>query len=107
VLWPEGSTPVRRLVTHTDVVLYFAPSVAALTGRIEALGRSIHPDGRLWVAWPKRSSRVPTELTDHVVREIALPIGLVDNKVCSLNSTYTALQLVWRVSRRSRAAVSG
>jgi hypothetical protein len=54
----------------------------------------------LWIAWPKRSSRVPTDLTDEVIREIALPTGLVDNKVCAIDQTWSGLRLVIRVENR-------
>jgi hypothetical protein len=60
----------------------------------------VAPAGGLWVAWPKRSSGVDTDLTDHGVRACALPFGLVDNKVCAVDTTWTALRLVWRLDRR-------
>ena len=50
----------------------------------------------LWIAWPKKSSMVPTDITDNVVREVALPTGLVDNKVCAIDDTWTGLRLVIR-----------
>jgi hypothetical protein len=55
----------------------------------------------LWVAWPKRSSGVPTELTEDDVREVALERGLVDNKVCAIDETWSALRLVYRVADRA------
>ena len=60
----------------------------------------VRPAGGLWVAWPKRSSGVDTDVTDHVVRALALERGLVDNKVCAVDATWTALRLVWRLERR-------
>jgi hypothetical protein len=54
----------------------------------------------LWIAWPKRASKVPTDMSDDAVREIALPTGLVDNKVCAIDSTWTALRLVIRRENR-------
>jgi hypothetical protein len=56
----------------------------------------IFPSGGLWIAWPKRYSRVATHITDHSVRELALPRGLVDNKVCAIDETWTGLRLVGR-----------
>jgi hypothetical protein len=60
----------------------------------------VRPSGGLWVAWPKRSSGVATDLGDHVVRKLALARGLVDNKVCAVDATWTALRVVWRLERR-------
>jgi hypothetical protein len=54
----------------------------------------------LWIAWPKRSSKVPTDVTEDVVRELALPIGLVDTKVAAIDATWSGLRLVWRRERR-------
>jgi hypothetical protein len=68
--------------------------------------KMIFPDGGLWVAWPKRSSGVATDVTDHVVRALALERGLVDNKVCAIDETWTGLRLVWRRERRILDATS-
>jgi hypothetical protein len=56
----------------------------------------VFPDGGLWIAWPKRASGVETDVTEGVVREVALPLGLVDNKVCAIDETWSGLRLVWR-----------
>ncbi len=61
----------------------------------------IFPDGGLWIAWPKRASGVETDLSDEAVREVALPLGLVDNKVCAIDETWSGLRVVWRRERRS------
>ena len=66
-----------------DVVVCFIDRRSELERRIDPLGRAVFPDGGCWIAWPKRASRVPTDMTEDVVREIALPLGLVDNKVCA------------------------
>ena len=71
-----------------------------LERRIEALARMIYPDGGLWIAWPKRASGVATTVNENVVREIALPLGLVDNKVCAIDETWSGLRVVWRLDRR-------
>lgn len=83
-----------------DVVVHFVTSAAKLEHRMTALEKMIFPSGSLWIAWPKRASGVATDITDHVVREIALPRGLVDNKVCAIDDTWTGLRLVWRVENR-------
>jgi hypothetical protein len=91
---PEVSVHRRR--APCDVALAFFTSHALLESRLDALGSMIFPTGGLWIAWPKGSSRVTTDITDHCVRELALPRGLVDNKVCAIDETWTGLRLVWR-----------
>jgi hypothetical protein len=97
---PPGVTVRRRAGGHADVVVDFVTRAVALPRRLDALGEMIRPAGGLWVAWPKRSSGVDTDVTDHVVRALALERGLVDNKVCAVDATWTALRLVWRLERR-------
>jgi hypothetical protein len=85
-----------------DVVLFFTSARDELAGRIHELGEAIFPDRSLWIAWPKRASGVPTDMTEDVVREVALPLGLVDTKVCAIDATWSGLRLVWRKERRGR-----
>ena len=82
------------------MVLFFTKSKAEYVKRIDAFGKNIFPAGALWVAFPKKASKVPTDMTEHVVREVALPLGLVDTKVCAVDEIWTGLKLVWRVERR-------
>jgi hypothetical protein len=98
---PAGVRVRRRAGGRADVVVVFVVERRRLGTRIDALASMVFPDGGLWVAWPKRSSSVTTDLTDGAVRELALPRGLVDNKVCAVDATWTALRLVWRVERRT------
>lgn len=95
---PDGVTFERP--ADADVTVFFTTERAALASRIDELGRAIHPDRMLWVAWPKRASGVPTDVTEDVVREVALPLGLVDTKVCAIDATWSGLRLVWRKERR-------
>lgn len=97
---PPGVTVRRQARGRADVVVVFVTSSRVLHRRIDTLARITFPDGALWVAWPKRSSGVATDVTDLVARDIALPRGLVDNKVCAVDSTWTALRFVWRRERR-------
>ncbi|HSD78139.1 MAG TPA: hypothetical protein VLA98_12070, partial [Solirubrobacteraceae bacterium] len=69
---------------------------AELERRVGRLRDAIAPDGMLWVAWPKRASGVPTDVTEDIVREVALPTGLVDVKVCAIDATWSGLKLVVR-----------
>jgi hypothetical protein len=85
-----------------DVVVFFTTSRSALERRFDSLKRAIFPDGGLWIAWPKRASGVATDLTEDVVRNIALERGLVDNKVCAIDQTWSGLRLVHRVADRGR-----
>ncbi|MBI3992603.1 MAG: DUF3052 domain-containing protein [Candidatus Lambdaproteobacteria bacterium] len=91
---------VTRALGAADVVLHFATSRAALEAAFEELKRAIWPAGGLWVAWPKKSSKVPTDITEDVVREVALARGLVDNKVCAISAVWSGLRLVYRLSDR-------
>lgn len=92
---------------EADVVVLFTTERSELERRLEELGTAIFPDRSLWIAWPKRSSGVATDVTEDVVRELALPLGLVDNKVCAIDSTWSGLRLVWRKERRGGASVEG
>src|SRR5262245_36822104 len=96
---PSG-VRMRRKLAPTDILLFFTTERKQLAGRIDELGRAVFPDGSCWVAWPKRSSKVPTDVTEDVVREVALPLGLVDNKVCAVDETWSGLRLVWRKELR-------
>ena len=91
-----------RLLKHPDVVIAFATERRRLEKMIITSSQPIFPDGSLWAAWPKKASKVPTDITEDTVREIALPIGLVDNKVCAIDATWSGLRVVWRKERRSR-----
>ena len=80
---PDGVTVRRRLRGPLDVIVFFTVRRADLERRIERLRAALHPAGRLWIAWPKRASKVETDMTEDVVRDVALPLGLVDNKVAA------------------------
>jgi hypothetical protein len=98
---PDGARRISA-AADADVVLVFATERAGLERRLDDLARAIFPDRTLWVAWPKRTSKVPTDVTEDVVREVALPLGLVDVKVAAVDATWSGLKLVWRRERRSR-----
>jgi hypothetical protein len=97
---PSGVTLTRVLRGQADVVVAFFIQRVDLERRIEALGQMVFPSGGLWIAWPKRASGVRTTMSEHAVREVALPLGLVDNKVCAIDETWSGLRVVWRVERR-------
>lgn len=86
--------------SRADLVMLFATSRSRLARSLPAAARSIHPDGAIWVAWPKRASKVPTDITEDTVRELALPAGLVDTKVCAISEVWSGLRVVWRKENR-------
>jgi hypothetical protein len=99
---PEGVVARSRDRGPFDVIVFFTHSRAELERRIGALHSAMEPAAGLWVAWPKRASGVETDMTEDVVREVALPRGLVDNKVCAIDETWSALRLVIRLGNRPR-----
>jgi hypothetical protein len=98
---PDGVSVARRLGGSRDLVVVFVTRRAELERRLDALRRAIAPDGMVWVAWPKRASGVETDMTEDVVREVALPTGLVDVKVCAIDETWSGLKLVIRKELRA------
>jgi hypothetical protein len=100
---PASVTVRRQVRGAADVVVAFFTRRQDLERRIDALSRAIFPAGGLWVAWPKRSSGLETTVNEDVVREVALPLGLVDNKVCAIDDTWSGLRVVWRRERRVRS----
>lgn len=97
---PQGVTVRSSARGKADVVVLFTARRRLLERRIETLGRLIHPAGALWVAWPKRASKVPTDMTENVVRDVVLPLGMVDVKVAAVDATWSGLKVVWRKERR-------
>ena len=97
---PPGVEVRRRARPACDVIVSFHTRHADLARRFPALMRALVADGGLWVAWPKRASNVDTDITEDVVREVALPTGMVDNKVCAIDDTWSGLRLVVRKELR-------
>ncbi|MBI3408301.1 MAG: DUF3052 family protein [Planctomycetes bacterium] len=85
-----------------DVILYFTKSEAEYKKQFERLVARLDPKGGLWVCWPKKASKVPTDVTEDVIRKHALEAGLVDNKVCAVDETWSGLRIVFRVVDRPR-----
>ncbi len=85
-----------------DVVVAFVSARGELAARIADARAKITDDGGLWIAWPKKSSGVATDMTEQAIRDVALPTGLVDNKVCAIDDTWSALRLVIRRELRGR-----
>ncbi|MFF1821971.1 DUF3052 domain-containing protein [Kribbella sp. NPDC058245] len=98
---PAGTTVVRRTGrTPYPVVLMFCPDRARLANRLPVLLARTETAGMIWIAWPKRSSGVPTDLDENGIRELALPLGIVDVKVCAIDAIWSGLKLVRRKANR-------
>ena len=89
-----------RAGSPLSVIVSFHTERAHFERRLPVLLRSLDRDGGLWVAWPKKASKVPTDMTEDVVREVVLPLGLVDNKVCAIDAVWSGLRVVWRRENR-------
>ena len=98
---PGGVTVLRALRPPLDLLVQFATVRRELARRLPRLREAVFPDGAAWVAWPKRSSGVATDVTEDVVRELALPAGLVDVKVCAIDETWSGLKLVVPKAQRT------
>jgi hypothetical protein len=98
---PENVTVSHRLTGHRDLVLIFISRQADLASRLPALIDAIAPNGMIWVAWPKRVSKIETDMTEDIIREIVLPTsGLVDVKVCAIDQVWSGLKLMIRKELR-------
>jgi hypothetical protein len=99
---PPGVVVRKQARGRLDVVVFFATRSAELTRRFPAMKRGLEPDGGLWIAWPKRTSGVATDLSENPVREVGLSNGLVDNKVAAIDDIWSGLRFVYRVKDRPR-----
>jgi len=97
---PEGVHSVRRIDARTDLIHLFATRAAPLARALAAARRAMRMDAVIWVSWPKRLSGVDTDISENDVRALALPLGLVDVKVCAVDDTWSGLKLVLRKSER-------
>jgi hypothetical protein len=97
---PERVEVGSRARGPLDMIVFFTTSAAELRRRFDKLAEALDPAGALWIAWPKRASGVKTDLTEDRVRDVALPKGLVDNKVCAIDQTWSGLRLVIRRENR-------
>jgi len=97
---PSGTTVKSRAVGPLDVIVFFTTSRSELERRMPALRRAMDPAAGLWIAWPKRSSGVETDMTEGVARELGLANRLVDNKVCAIDEVWSGLRLVIRLEDR-------
>jgi hypothetical protein len=97
---PEDVQVVSRVDERTDIVHIFSVKRALLSRAIAGVLGKLRPDAAIWVSWPKKSSKVPTDIVEDAIRDIALPLGLVDIKVCAVDETWSGLKLVLRKEKR-------
>jgi hypothetical protein len=99
---PAGVKPSELGKGPFDVIVAFFAAEAGFKQALPALERALDPSGGLWIAWPKKASGKPTDMTEDVVRKHALPRGLVDKKVCAIDETWSGLRLVVRLENRPK-----
>ena len=97
---PSGVNFGTRPVGNTKFVHLFVTERGALLKHLQSLRQKIADDAVVWVSWPKKSSGVPTNVTEDVIRAVALPLGLVDTKVCAVDETWSGLKLMIRRENR-------
>lgn len=97
---PDGLVFVQRPDARTDLVHLFTTDKAELAQRLGELRQRLNPAATLWVSWPKKASRVPTDITEDTIRELGLPMGWVDIKVCAVSDVWSGLKLVVRKALR-------
>lgn len=101
---PKGLTSTTRVSAAVDIVHVFSTTRADLTRVLKRLRTAIRADAAVWVSWPKKASKVPTDISEDVIREVALPLGFVDIKVCAVTDAWSGLKLVVRKEFRKGAA---
>ncbi len=97
---PEGVSIVPALDKDTDIIHLFTTKKSQLLIELRCFLKAMNPAAAIWVSWPKKASKVPTDITEDTIREVALPLGLVDIKVCAVDDTWSGLKLVVRKENR-------
>jgi hypothetical protein len=97
---PDGAELSSKLSKKTNLVHLFTSRKIELARALQSYRAKLDPDAVVWISWPKKSSKVPTDLTEDTVREVALPLGFVDIKVCAVTEVWSGLKLVVRKELR-------
>jgi hypothetical protein len=97
---PDAVRFATKIDATTDIVHVFATKRSQLSRTLANCRKKLDPHAALWVSWPKKAANVPTEITEDVVRELALPLGFVDVKVCAVDEVWSGLKLVVRKELR-------
>lgn len=103
---PTGVKVASRMSGDIDIVHVFSTQKSQLTQTLRVCLEKLKPDGAIWVSWPKKASKVTTDITEDTIREIALPMGLVDIKVCAVDEVWSGLKLVIRKENRKPVPVA-
>jgi hypothetical protein len=99
---PEGVTFSDRLKPDSTFVHMFVRKCSELAKRLQVLRQKVSDSGTVWISWPKKSAGVPTDVTEDVIRAVALPLGFVDVKVCAIDETWSGLKLMVRRENRKK-----
>ena len=99
---PDDVMLSKRIASSIDIWHVFTKSRRELQALLPQAMKKIRTDGMIWVSWPKKASKVPSDVTEDTVRELALPLGLVDVKVCAVDETWSGLKLVIRKELRNK-----
>jgi hypothetical protein len=101
---PEGVMlgDAARGTSALDVIVCFVGSLAELQRRLPRARKRLDPNGGLWLCWPKKASGIKTDVSENEIRNLALALGLVDNKVCAIDDVWSGLRLVVRVRDRPK-----
>jgi len=97
---PNGIKLLKRMADHLDLVHFFSADRRHLEMALPKFFEKLVPNGMVWVSWPKKASKVPSTITEDVVRAVALPLGFVDVKVCAVDAVWSGLKLVIRKELR-------
>ena len=97
---PAGVNVQSAMDSSTDIVHLFSTSKSELGRMLTRSLQHLRPDAALWVSWPKKASKVPTDITEDTIRDLAFPLGLVDIKVCAVDDVWSGLKLVLRKENR-------
>jgi hypothetical protein len=98
--FPKAIKMLNDPETKKNFIHYFTKEAAELEQDIQSLRKEIYPDGMIWISWPKKASKITTDLSDQIVRELALANGLVDIKVCAVDTIWSGLKFVIPVKDR-------
>jgi len=99
---PPGDLEIVGFAATAEVVIAFCRNAADLPPLLPDLTESIYPSGALWIAWPRKAAGHHSDMTENFIREVALPLGVVDVKVAAIDADWSGLKLVWRLENRVR-----
>jgi hypothetical protein len=102
--WPEGVSLIDKADARCDLVHLFVTERSVLAKEAQRLRKLLGPGAVLWISWPKKAAKVATDITEDTIREVVLPMGWVDVKVCAVDATWSGLKLVVRKELRAPSA---